>query len=84
MQLQLGTKLTIQEIEAVKSEIDNAMQGESTLEVITAKPIEEIDLTGVQLLLALSQNKKIELKISVEENQLQDLKNMGFDLRFIN
>ncbi len=84
MQLQIGTKLTIQEIDAVKSEINSSLKKHGSLEVVTPEPINEIDLTGIQLLISLNQSNIIVLKISVEENQLQNLNDLGFDLGFIN
>lgn len=84
MQLQIGTKLIIQEIEGVKEQINTSLKEHGNIEVVTSEPIDEIDLTGVQLLISLQQSSIIILKVSVEQNQLQDLQNLGFDLGFIN
>ena len=85
MQLRLGTKLTIKEIESVKKEINEALKMEhGNLELITPEPIEEIDVTGIQLLLTLKQSTIILLKVSVQESQLEYLNSLGFDLEFIN
>jgi len=76
--------LTILNAIAVKKELLSLLNKNDSLE-LDCKSIQQIDLSGIQLLLALKQsalslNKTIKLECNLPEDISKIIKNSGFDL----
>ena len=85
MKFELGTKLTIQQIEDCALGVREALGSKNEkLEVITNEPIEEIDLSGIQFLLSLEKTKGVALQVEIEKELQEYLFGLGFKLSFIN
>ena len=77
-------ELTLSNALAVKEELITLLNKNDSLEV-DCKSIQQIDLSGIQLLLALkqsaiSQNKTIKLECDLPDDISKIIKNSGFDL----